>query len=172
MATGRFGNPMVYVAVLMCLLMLGTLACGVKAGNRRGARPTPTTEFHRSPVTAFEQVRVDLTNLEGSCAADPSELSFITGQRVRLAIQLKTQSIAQGSTGSAIVTGERDQINYSIPGLEVSASGGAFSPGITSINLDLFAGTRNSYDFNPANEGSFDILCDGAKIGTFTVSPQ
>lgn len=172
MATGRFRTPMVYLAVLLCLLTLGALACGIKAGDRRGARPTPTIEFHRSPVTAFEQIRIDLTKTENSCVADPSDLTFISGQRVRLAIQLKTKGIAQGSTGSAIVTGERDRLIYSIPELEISASGGAFSPGVTRINLDLAAGTRSSYDFNPANEGSFDILCDGAKIGTFTVNAQ
>jgi hypothetical protein len=92
------------------------------------------------------------------------------GQRVRLAIQLPTE-VAQGATGSLIVTGDRFEITYGISGLEISSSGGAFGTGVTAVNLMLESGARQSYDFNPAIAGAFEILCDGEKVGTFTVNP-
>ncbi len=172
MATGRFGSPIVYIAVLMCLFMLGALACGVKSGDRSPARSTPITEFHRSPVTAFEQFRVDVVNTEAGCSADPADVAIVSSQRVRLAIQLKSEAVTQTAGGSTQFTGERDEVRYVIQGLEISGSGGAFQPGVTNVDLELESGTRRSYDFNAANVGDFDILCDGAKIGTFTVSAQ
>lgn len=163
---------MVYIAVLMCLLMLTALACGVKSGDRSPARETPTTEFHRSPVTAFEQFRVDVENTEVGCSADPADISIVSGQRARLAIQLKSDAVTQSAGGSTQFMGERDKVTYVIQGLEIVSSGGAFPTGVNSVDLELESGTRRSYDFNAANVGDFDILCDDVKIGTFTVNAQ
>ena len=67
MYTVKSSRTLIYLSVALAVLMLTALACGVKAGNRRGARPTQTTEFHRSPVTAFEQFRIDVTNDDTGC---------------------------------------------------------------------------------------------------------
>ncbi len=163
-----------YLAVLVALFGLAVVACGVESGDRRPARQgeTETLEFHRSPVTAFEQFRMNLTKEEdGTCSIDPSEVSVQMGNRVRLAIQLPIE-IAQGATKSLEVVGEKQQLQFKIDGLEMSASGGAFGTGKTAFDMEIESGSRRSYDFNPANTGAFDMLCDGAKIGTFTVNPS
>ena len=72
---------------------------------------------------------------------------------------------------SKAVTGDRFEITYGISGLEISSSGGAFGTGVTAVDLMLESGAKQSYDFNPAIAGAFEILCDGAKVGTFTVNP-
>ena len=165
----KSGRTLIYLSILLAILMLTALACGVKAGNRRGARPTQTVEFHRSPVTAFEQFRIDVTNDDTGCTADPADVNAQLGQRIRFAIQLVSEGVAGGVAGtSARLIGESQTVTYKISGLEMSGSGGAFSPGVTSLELQLTSGNRASYDFNVANTGSFDILCDGVKVGTFT----
>ena len=51
----------IIVAALAAVALL-VVACGVESGDRRPARQgeSETTEFHRTPVTALEQFRVDL----------------------------------------------------------------------------------------------------------------
>ena len=162
---------MLFLPILLMLLALSALACGVKSGDRGSARPGgESTEFHRSPVAALQQFRVDLTKSEAGCTANPADISVASNQRVRMAIQLPTE-IGQSSSGSLTVTGDRDTVNYTISGLELASTAGAFGLGVTEFNLELDAGARLSYDFNTANTGAFDILCDGAKVGTFTVNP-
>ncbi len=82
------GLGLFYLAILLILVSLTLLACGIKSGDRRAARSTPITVFHRSPVTAFEQFRVDVENTDAGCSADPADISIVSSQRVRLAIQL------------------------------------------------------------------------------------
>ena len=162
---------LILLPILLMLLVLTALACGVKSGDRGSARPGgELPEFHRSPVAAFQPFRVDLTRSDDGCSADPADITVTSGQRVRMAIQLPTE-IAQSSTGSLVVTGERITVNYSIAGLELSSTGGAFGLGVTTFDLDLESGARLSYDFNTANTGAFDIMCDEFKVGTFTVNP-
>ena len=162
---------LILLPVLLMLLVLTALACGVKSGDRGSARPGgELPEFHRSPVSVFEQFRVDIDRTDDGCSADPADITVTSGQRVRMAIQLPTE-IAQSSTGSLVVTGERITVNYSIAGLELSSTGGAFGLGVTTFDLDLESGARLSYDFNTANTGAFDIMCDEFKVGTFTVNP-
>lgn len=168
---GASRRLLLYVLILLAFITLGSVACGVKSGDNRPARPAgDIAEFHRSPYAAFEQFRITLEKTSAGCSADPSDISVSVGQRVRLAIQLPTE-IAQGQTGSLVVTGERHEIKYAIPGLEITSSGGAFGTGVTSFDLTFESGARQSYDFNPVNSGAFDIMCDGAKIGTFTINP-
>lgn len=155
---------------LACMLLL---ACGVESGDRRPARADDdkTGEFHRSPVAAFEQFRVDVSKTDGACTVDPSDITVSDGQRVRLAVQLQSDvNITTTQTGSTKLEGEREQANYQIQGLTIASSGGAFGTGVTEVNLDLESGTRRSYDFNASGAGAFDILCDGEKIGVFTVN--
>ena len=114
----------------------------------------------RSPVTSFVQYRIDVTNDDTGCTSYPADIKAKVGQRMRFAIQLVSERVPRGS----------QTVTYSIPGLELSGSGGAFLPGVTSLELHLSSGNRTSYDFDVANAGSFDILCDGVKIGTFTSS--
>ena len=160
-----------YLAALVAVLALVSVACGVESGDRRPARQgeTETLEFHRTPVTAMEQVRMDITKDDTSCSIDPSEITVLMGQRVNMAIQLPTE-IAQGATKSLEVVGEKQQLQFKIDGLEMSASGGAFGTGKTAFDVEIESGGRVSYQFNAANEGAFDILCDETKVGTFTVN--
>ena len=163
-----------YFAMLVAIFGLVAVACGVESGDRRPARQgqSETLEFHRTPVTAFEQFRIDIAKEEGgACSIDPSEVTVLMGQRVRLAIQLPIE-IAQGATKSLEVVGEKQQLQFNIEGLEMSASGGAFGTGKTAFDIELESGARKSYDFNAANTGAFDMLCDGTKVGTFTVNPS
>ena len=160
--------------VLITILFVLTAACGVESGDRRPARQgeTETLEFHRTPVTAFEQFRMDLTKDDASCSVEPSEVTVQMGQRVRLAIQLPLAEISQGTTGSLVVSGEKKTLQFNIEGLEMTASGGAFGTGKTQFDMEIESGSRRSFDFNPATTGAFDILCDDSKIGTFTVNPS
>jgi hypothetical protein len=161
-------------AVLVAIFGLAAVACGVESGDRRPARQgqSETLEFHRTPVTAFEQFRIDIAREEGGdCSIDPNEVTVQEGQRVRLAIQLPIE-IAQGATKSLEVVGEKQQLQFKIDGLEMSASGGAFGTGKTAFDIEIGSGARKSYDFNAANTGAFDMLCDGTKVGTFTVNPS
>ena len=80
-------------------------------------------------------------------------------------MELKTTA-----TGSTTLEGERELVTYQVEGLTISSSGGAFGTGVTDVNLELESGTRRSYDFSAAGAGAFDILCDGVKVGTFTVN--
>ena len=162
-----------YIAALVTLFALASLACGVESGDRRPARQggSETLEFHRTPVTAMEQVRMNITKDDTGCSIDPSEITVLMGQRVNMAIQLPTE-IAQGATKSLEVVGEKQQLQFKIDGLEMTASGGAFGTGKTAFDVEIESGGRVSYQFNAANEGAFDILCDDAKVGTFTVNPS
>ena len=163
-----------YLAALVALLALASLACGVESGDRRPARQgdSETLEFHRTPVTAFEQFRIDITKEEGGdCSIDPNEVTVQMGNRVRLAIQLPIE-IAQGATKSLEVVGEKQQLQFKIEGLEMTASGGAFGTGKTAFDIEIESGGKKTYDFNAANSGAFDMLCDGTKVGTFTVNPS
>ena len=163
------------IALLAFASMAVSMACGVESGDRRPARQddSETTEFHRSPVTAFEQFRMDVTKDDTGCSLDPSEVAVTMGNRVRLAVQLPLEEgqMGQGATKSIVVTGEKQSVQFKIEGLQISASGGAFGTGKTEFDLTLESGARKSYDFNAANTGSFDMLCDGAMVGTFTVNP-
>ena len=116
-----------YLAVLVALFGLAVLACGVESGDRRPARQggSETLEFHRTPVTAMEQVRMNIAKDDTGCSIDPSEITVLMGQRVNMAIQLPTE-IAQGATKSLEVVGEKQQLQFKIDGLEMTASGGAF----------------------------------------------
>lgn len=168
------GIPLAYLALgLVSIMSLFVLACGVESGDRTPARRDDdrTGEFHRSPVTAFEQFRVDVEKTDDGCAVDPADITVSDGQRVRLAVQLQSDvEIKTTATGSTALEGERETATYQIDGLTISSSGGAFGTGVTEVNLDLESGTRRSYDFNTAGAGAFDILCDGDKIGVFTVN--
>ena len=115
-----------------------------------------TGEFHRYPVTVFAQFRVDVEKTEGGCTVNPADITVADGQRVRLAVQL--QSDVELKT------------TYQVDGLTIASSGGAFGLGVTDVNIEIESGGRRSYDFNAAGAGAFDILCDGTKIGTFTVN--
>lgn len=159
--------------VLIGLTFLFLIACEVESGDRRPARrdDDQTGEFHRSPVTAFEQFRVDVEKSDGGCTVDPADITVADGQRVRLAVQLQSDvELKTTATGSTTLEGDREQATYQIQGLVISSSGGAFGTGTTEVNLDLESGTRRSYDFNTSGAGAFDILCDGEKVGTFTVN--
>ncbi|MAF52171.1 MAG: hypothetical protein CL694_04030 [Chloroflexi bacterium] len=160
-----------FIPVAIAILVLAAMGCGVKSGDRGSARPEgESTEFHRSPVTAFEQFRVDLATSDAGCTADPGDITVTMGQRVRIAIQLPTE-LAQGSTGSLEVVGEQEEVHYVISGLEINNAGGAFVATATSVDLEFESGARVFYDFNPGNSGAFDILCNDDKVGVFTVSP-
>ena len=75
------------------------------------------------------------------------------------------------ATGSITVTGEKKNAKYEISGMVIKSAAGAFDIGTSAVQLDLESGARKNYDFNVASAGSFDILCDGNKVGTFTVTP-
>ena len=90
---------------------------------------------------------------------DPSEVTVQMGNRVNLAIQLPE------------VVGGNQQFQFKIDGLEMTASGGALGTGKTAFDVEIESGGRVSYQFNPTNTGAFDMLCDGMKVGTFTVNP-
>lgn len=162
-----------FIVGLLALAGMFAAACGVESGNRRPARDTEdkTGEFHRSPVAAFEQFRIDLEKTDAGCTADPADVSARDNDRVSLAIQLKAEGdIVQGSTGSTQFVGERDSVTYAIDGLTIGSSGGALGTGVTAIDLDLDSGTRLTYQFNVRGAGEFPILCDGEQVGTFSVT--
>ncbi len=167
-------TPLTYLAfILITLGSMFVLACGVESGDRRPARreDDKVGEFHRSPVAAFEQFRIDIEKTDDGCSAEPADITVANGQRLRLAVQLQSDvELKTTATGSTTVEGDRDTVTYQIDGLTISGSGGAFGTGVTDVNLDLESGTRLSYDFNAASAGAFDILCDGDKVGTFTVN--
>ncbi len=163
------------IGLLALASMAVSMACGVESGDRRPARQgdAETTEFHRTPVTAFEQFRMNMTKDDAGCSIDPNEIAVTMGNRVRLAVQLPLEEgqMGQGATKSIVVTGEKKSLQFKIDGLQMSASGGAFGTGKTEFDITLESGARKSYDFNAANSGAFPMLCDGTEIGTFTVNP-
>ena len=166
------GRLAAYLAVAVVLAAMAAAACGVKSGERRPARPAGTeTEgvFHRSPVTALEQYRVALAKTDAGCTATPADISVPAGGRVNLAIQLPTE-LRQGSTRSLEVVGERVEITYKIDGLEISGAAGAMAAGTKEIDVTFLSGTRQSYQFSVNVPGEYPILCDGARVGTFTVT--
>lgn len=165
--------PLVHIALVVVILgSMVALACGVESGDRRPARrdDDKTGEFHRSPVAAFEQFRVDVEKTDSGCTADPADITVSEGSRVNFAVQLTGGEVTTTATGSTQLQGEREQANYRIEGLVIGSSGGAFGPGVTEVDLDLETGTRRSYSFSVPTAGAFDILCEGDKIGTFTVN--
>ena len=164
---------LVYISMVFIILgSMVAIACGVESGDRRPARrdDDKTGEFHRSPVAAFEQFRVDVEKTDSGCTADPADITVSEGSRVNFAVQLTGGEVTTTATGSTQLQGEREQANYRIEGLVIGSSGGAFAPGVTEIDLPLETGTRRSYSFSVPTAGAFDILCDGDKIGTFTVN--
>jgi plastocyanin len=164
---------LVYFALVSIILgSMIALACGVESGDRRPARrdDDKTGEFHRSPVAAFEQFRVDVEKTDAGCTAEPADITVSEGARVNFAVQLTGGEVTTTATGSTQLQGEREQANYRIEGLVISSSGGAFGPGVTEVDLNLETGTRRSYSFSVPTAGAFDIFCDGDKIGTFTVN--
>lgn len=162
-------RALVACAILSSILVAMVLvACGVKAGERRPARPTPVEQFHRTPVAALEQTRVDIVKTDTGCRAQPADLKFTKNQRVNLAIQIPAE-IAEGQTRSLILRGEKVQATYSIPGLQITGAAGAFF-NTDKVDLTIESGSRPAFQFTVANAGQFDILCDGAKIGTLTVT--
>jgi hypothetical protein len=156
---------------MFALMALAAIACGVESGERRfTARPTPIQEFHRTVIGTLEQTTVDLKKTDAGCQADPADLSFTKGQRVRLALQIPAQ-IVEGSTGSLEQKGEKIKLSYAIPGLEISNAGGAeFFLGAKDVNVTLESGPRVNFDFNVVNNGTFDIICEGKKVGTLSVA--
>ena len=167
---GRMSLPHLFVLLGFACMMV--LACGVESGDRRPARrdDDKTGEFHRSPVAAFEQFRVDVEKTDTGCTADPSDITVSEGSRVNFAVQLTGGEVTTTATGSTELQGEREKVSYKVDGLAISSSGGAFGTGVTEVDLELETGTRRSYSFSVASVGAFDILCDGDKIGTFTVN--
>ena len=161
-----------FALVLIILGSIVALACGVESGDRRPARADDdkTGEFHRSPVAAFEQFRVDVEKTDTGCTADPADITVNEGSRVNFAVQLTGGEVSTTATGSTQLEGEREMASYKIDGLTISSSGGAFGTGVTEVALELETGTRRSYSFSVPSAGAFDILCDGDKIGTFTVN--
>ena len=165
---------LVYISLVFIILgSMVAIACGVESGDRRPARrdDDKTGEFHRSPVAAFEQFRVDVEKTDdGGCTADPADITVSEGSRVNFAVQLTGGEVTTTATGSTELQGERETATYQIDGLTIASSGGAFGPGVTEVALDLETGTRRSYSFSVPTAGAYDILCDGNKIGTFTVN--
>lgn len=162
-----------YLLAALTLTSVLLMACGVESGNRRPARDDEdkTGEFHRSPVAALEQFRIDVEKSEDGCSADPADVTVQDGRRVSLGIQLTGGgTITTTGTGSTALEGERESATYAIPGLGISASGGVLGAGVTEIDLELSSGRRSTYQFNVNGAGAFDILCDGEKVGTFTVT--
>ena len=175
-------GKMPLIVAALALLSLLVVACGVTSGDRRPARQddSVTDQFHRTPVTALEQFRMDLSKDDTSCAiaeieddTTRTDIEVTMGGRVSMGIQLPLEEgqMGQGATKSIVVTGERQRLQFKIDGLQLSAPGGAFATGTTEFDITMEAGARKTYHFNTANSGAFDMLCDGAKIGTFTVNP-
>ena len=161
-----------FALVFIILGSIVALACGVESGDRRPARADDDKpgEFPRSPVAAFEQFRVDVEKTDTGCTADPADITVNEGSRVNFAVQLTGGEVSTTATGSTQLEGEREMASYKIDGLTISSSGGAFGTGVTEVALELETGTRRSYSFSVPSAGAFDILCDGDKIGTFTVN--
>ena len=165
--------PLLYIALIFITLgSMVLLACGVQSGDRRPARTEEdkTGEFHRSPVAAFEQLRVDVEKTDTGCTADPADITVSEGSRINFAVQLKGGELTTTTTGSTQLQGEREEASYKVDGLVIEKSGGAFGTGVTEVALELESGTRRSYSFNVPTKGEYPILCDGDTIGTFTVN--
>ncbi len=167
-ASGRTYALAACTLLLSALVAMTVVACGVKAGERRPARPTPVEQFHRTPVSALEQTRVDIIKTDTGCRAQPADLRFTKNQRVNLAIQIPAE-IAEGETRSLILRGEKVKATYSIPGLQITGAAGAFF-NADKVDLTIESGSRPAFQFTVLNAGQFDILCDGVKIGTLTVT--
>ena len=166
-------NKFIMVVLLIALVGIVVTACGVKSGNRRPAREDSdkTGEFHRSPISSkLQELSVDLDKAEGTCKATPGDLTSPVASRVRLGVQLVGTSVKEGLTKSIEIVGEKKQAKYEISGMTIKAAGGALEMGSSSIALDLASGSRKNYDFNIGASGTFDILCDGDKVGTFTAT--
>ncbi len=167
----RARNLSLYVTLVLILIGVTAIACGVKSGDRNPARPGgQIEEFHRTQVSTLEQFRVNVAKDDSGCTADPADITVALANRVRLAIQLPSARISQGVTGSLEVSGEGDEVTYNIAGMELKTTGAALGTGVKELNQLLSAGARKSFDFNVVNPGAYDILCDGEKIGTFTVT--
>jgi hypothetical protein len=163
------------IAVMLltvAIFLLSSMACGVKAGNNRPARDDDDKQgaFHRTPVTVLENLRVDLSKESGDCEAEPGDISVPAAARVRLGVQLGGTSVKEGATNSIEIVGEVKEATYEVSGLTIKAAGGALDVGVTELSLDLTSGSRKNYDFNIASAGTFDILCDGNKVGVFTAT--
>ena len=162
----------------MLVLSLGAVllsfACGVKSGDRRPARTDADKqgEFHRSPVAfKMEELNIDLEKNDEGCTATPADVSVPMAARIRLAVQLQGADLGKSATGSITVTGDKKSAKYEISNMVIKSAAGAFDIGTSSVQLELESGARKNYDFNVASAGTYDILCDGDKIGTFTATP-
>ncbi len=166
-------NKFMMVVLLIALVGIVATACGVKSGNRRPAREDSdkTGEFHRSPISSkLQELSVDLDKADGTCKATPGDLTSPVASRIRLGVQLVGTSVKEGVTKSIEIVGEKKQAKYEISGMTIKAAGGALEMGSSSIALDLASGSRKNYDFNVGAPGTYDILCDGDKVGTFTAT--
>ena len=166
----RSRNTFYYLTLAFAVVGFIAIACGVKAGENRPARPQgQIEEFHRTQVSTLEQLRVNLVKDDTGCTADPADITVALANRVRLAIQLPAD-IQQGASQSLIVVGDGDEVTYQIAGMELATTGGALGTGVKEFDQLLSAGARKSFDFNVVNPGAYDILCDGEKVGVFTVT--
>jgi len=176
-------NKFMMVVMLIVLIGIVATACGVKSGNRRPAREDSdkTGEFHRSPIASkLQELSVDLDKADGTCkatsmvngieSASPGDLTAPVASRIRLGVQLVGTSVKEGATKSIEIVGEKKNAKYEISGMNIKAAGGALEIGTASIALDLASGSRKNYDFNIGAPGTYDILCDGSKVGTFTAT--
>ncbi len=170
-------RPWLYVALLLATVALVAAACGVESGNRRSPRETPILVFHRTPISTLEPTNIDLIVDENDvCTTNNADLEFPEGVRVWLNIQIPDEGVIQGSTGSLEVTSAADATaEYVIEGLQVSGvddSRGLLKTvdGNQVITLED-VGTRFRVVFNIASPaGTYDILCNGSKIGEFAVT--
>ena len=166
-------NKFMMVVLLIALVGIVATACGVKSGNRRPAREDSdkTGEFHRTPITSkLEELQVKLDKADGTCKATPADLTSPVASRVRLGVQLVGTSVKEGLTKSIEIVGEKKEAKYEISGMTIKSAGGALNMGTSSLALDLQSGSRKNYDFNIGAAGTYDILCDGSKVGTFTAT--
>jgi len=166
-------NKFMMVVLLIALVGIVATACGVKSGNRRPAREDSdkTGEFHRTPIISkLEELQVKLDKADGTCKATPGDLTSPVAARVRLGVQLVGTSVKEGLTKSIEIVGEKKEAKYEISGMTIKSAGGALDIGTPSIALELQSGSRKNYDFNIGAAGTYDILCDGSKVGTFTAT--
>ena len=168
-------HRLLYLTLFLMSVAFVAVACGVESGNRRAARETPIDVFFRTQIGALEPTNVNLAVDEDNvCSATGgANLQFAEGERVRLSLQIEAV-IQQGATGSLEVVGGGDaQAEYIIDGLEISSVTDPRSVHDTNGNQQVFnvtTGPRLNIDFSVDNVGTFDVLCNGTKIGEIVVS--
>ncbi len=170
-------RPWLYVALLLATVAFAVAACGVESGNRRSARETPTDVFHRTPIGTLEPTNIDLVVDENdACTTNRANLEFAEEVRVWLNIQIPDEGIQQGATGSLESTIAADATaEYIIEGLQVT---GVIDPrnvhetvGGNQVITIADVGTRFRVEFNVASPaGTYNITCNGTKLGEFAVT--